>query len=382
MRFGSLCVQFHRTVRVPEGRSPAQLPPNLGVMDFEPVKKYKTNCPSDWEPEGYFAALHETEAMWMSFAPINPVAVLVGAGGINALTGEKLGTKLEKGNYLVAPPQPWLDGWKDKDGTVYQFVATAHKAGDGNTVGEQLIGKESKTGALAFAVFDPRLGAKLKTVHEPAHSALMSMFSDTTIGGGGVSSTMGSFGAGAGASTVMDWGSDNLVKFASPNFGATGMSVSCNTMTTSLMPSSSGPKVFRHSAARGSSLKLRAASGPRKPLNPALALPEMGIGKGGKIEQKIYEDPHGLDVWKTKPTRAGVIYLVNAEVFAEITGIEVPKPVGHEHYKGVWFGMHDKDLKDVPGTDKFSGLKSALPAFPGDTSNVTDDEWEEVPTSA
>jgi len=68
--------------------------------------------------------------------------MLVGAGGINALSGEKLGVTLERENYLVAPPQPWLDGWKDKDGTVYQFVATAYQKGQGITVAEQLMGED------------------------------------------------------------------------------------------------------------------------------------------------------------------------------------------------------------------------------------------------
>jgi hypothetical protein len=79
----------------------------------------------------------------------------VGAGGTNALNGEKLGTTLAKDNYVVAPPQPWLDGWKDTDGTVYQFVATPYKKGKGISVAEQLMGPESKTGAIGIALFDP-----------------------------------------------------------------------------------------------------------------------------------------------------------------------------------------------------------------------------------
>src|SRR4030095_10042040 len=148
MRIGKLEVVFHRTVRVADGRVPSNLPPNLGTMNVYKVADYRDRCPN---------ALHDTEALWISFrSSVLPVAVLVGAGGINALTGEKLGTKLEKDNYLVTPPQPWLDGWKSDDGCVYQFVATPYQKGDGITVAEQLIGGESKTGAIGLAVFEPK----------------------------------------------------------------------------------------------------------------------------------------------------------------------------------------------------------------------------------
>src|SRR6185369_14990848 len=116
MRIGSLEVTFHRTVRVADGRTPSNLPPSLGRMALHSVKKYRKNCPESWGDDAYFMALHDVEAMWMSFHTMGgtPLALLVGAGGINALDGEKLGTILAKDNYLVAPPQPWLDGWKDK----------------------------------------------------------------------------------------------------------------------------------------------------------------------------------------------------------------------------------------------------------------------------
>ena len=39
---------------------------------------------------------------------------------------------------------------------------------------------------------------------------------------------------------------------------------------------------------------------------------EMGLGKGGKIKQKIYENPHGLNIWKENPIKTVKVYLVNA----------------------------------------------------------------------
>src|SRR5262245_32105863 len=167
---GPLMVQAHRTVRVPEGRQPAALPPSLGTMEFHLVSEYRSACPETWEDNAVFVVLHEIEALWLSFHPQQePVAILCGAGGINALTGNPLALKLEEGSYMVAPPQPWLDGWKDTDGTVYQFVATEYKRGEGLTVGEQLLGAESKSGGIGLAVFEPIDRTALQATKTPPH---------------------------------------------------------------------------------------------------------------------------------------------------------------------------------------------------------------------
>ena len=318
MRIGNIEIIFHRTVRVPDGRQPSNLPPSLGRMDLYPVAKYAKRCPENWEKEAYFLALHETEAMWMSFRPfVHPVAMLVGAGGINALTGEKLGITLEKDNYLVAPPQPWLDGWKDKDGTVYQFVATAYKKGKGITVAEQLMGEESKTGAIGVAFFDPKDPAKLKPKHKPLEG-----YTDSMAGGDFVS---GEF--------TQVFSAESKHKLDAPQVAA-----------------SFGAPLGR----------------VRSMFN------EMGIGRGGKIIQKVYPDPHGLDVWEQAPSATLACYLVNAEVFEEITGEKIPKPVSSENYLGHWFGLKDKAEGDVAGTNKFTGLKSAV--FPASSAEPEEEK--------
>jgi hypothetical protein len=244
--------------------------------------------------------------------------VLVGAGGINALTGDKLGTKLEKDNYLVTPPQPWLDGWKSDDGCVYQFVATPYKKGEGVTVAEQLIGAECKTGAIGLAVFEPKDVRTLKPASKP-------------IEGYGDSPT------------------DNDFTWSAPDLHHSGF------------------EDLLASAGESGLLK-----GPSQPMQAdraaSLEMPEMGIGKGGRIHQKIYPDPHGIEVWQDAPVAAVAIYVVNAQAFEEITGEKIPSPVGYEKYMGLWFGLKDQNLQDVHGSSKFSGLKSA---FLGDVSNVS-----------
>ncbi len=326
MRIGSMEVTFHRTVRVAEGRQPSNLPPSLGHMQLYPVKDYEGKCPENWEVEGFFVSLHDTEAMWMSFTlSEHPVALLVGAGGVNALTGEKLGTELKKDNYLVAPPQPWLDGWKDKDGTVYQFVATPYKKGEGISVAEQLIGSESKTGALGIALFDPKDPSKLAIKHGP-----MEGYGDSAYG-------------------------DDF-KWTHPTDESVTMSYAGD---GSFLKGSSAPtRTLSVQSVKSRSTKFS----------------EMGVGKGGKIIQKIYPDPHGLEVWREKPSGTLAVYLVNAHVFEEITGIKVLLPVGHESYSGHWFGLQDGQEGDVEGTNKFTGLKSAV--FPA--SNLEEPDLSDV----
>lgn len=151
---GSLKVIVHRTVRVPEGRAPANLPPSLGEARTYRVADYRETCPVTFEDDGVFVGLRDREAVWLSLFASQPVAVAVGAGGVNAVTGKPLAPSLSEGGYLVVPPQPWIDGWKGAAGEVYQFVSTRFGGGKGDTVAEQLIGEDSKSGGIGLAVFD------------------------------------------------------------------------------------------------------------------------------------------------------------------------------------------------------------------------------------
>lgn len=335
MKIGSLEITFHRTVRVADGRTPSNLPPSLGTMKTYKVAEYEGKCPESWEKDAVFVALHDTEALWVSFHSPHPVAILAGAGGLNALTGEKLGTKLAEGNYLVAPPQPWLDGWKSNDGCVYQFVASPYQGGKGITVAEQLIGEESRTGAIGLAVFEPK-DANLGVTHpKPIEGYGTSAYDDSDYQWGAV------YGASASCGNV------TLNSFE---------------IEQSTAPLPTKKKLLTAHSRRSRTLKPTSAS-----LSPRKTLDEMGIGKGGKIRQKVYDDPYGIDKWQESPVAAIAVYVVNAKAFEEITGEAVPTPVSHQSYSGAWFGLQDSQIADVVGTSKFTGLKNA---FVGDVSNT------------
>jgi len=295
---GPVRVTFHRTVRVKEGEV-SSLPPSLGHFTLYKVADYKDACPAGWDENGYFLAMHDAEAMWMSFGSKgHPVAMLIGAGGVNAVNGKKLGLRLEEDGYVVSPPQPWLDGWKGDDGTVFQFVSTKYEKGEGLTVGEQMHGEDCKTGGLGIAVFEASDPATAfpRPVHTPSHYG---------------------FSGGLESSDYECCG------------GLEAMSFAC------------------------------AAAGPASASRSVSKAVEMGVGKGGQIDQKVYPDPYGISVWKSEPSAFTAVYLVDAVGFTQITGLPMPPlPKACEDYYGPWFNMKDKHLADQAGTDKFTNLKT------------------------
>ena len=279
---GPLSFNLHRTVRV-KVEETSNLPPGLGNFEIYKVKDFK--CPETWDKDAYFIAMHSQEAMWISFQTVEPVAVMIGAGSVNAINGKEFKTELEKDSYLVTPPQPWLDGWKGDDGSVYQFVAT--EVGENKTIGEQLT--KTTEHAIIVSVFKAKNPEKL-------HSSR----------------------------PQEEW------------YG--GPEENCEMVIKSCF-----------------SFALKNCSMPQNALSN-----EMGLGKGGKIIQKIYEDPYGIEEWEEKPIKAIKIYLINASEFSEITGQALPPPITAKNYDGIWYGLKDKQLVDVPGTTIFNNLKSAI----------------------
>lgn len=278
---GPLTVKFHRTVRVAEDKL-SNLPPSLGELPIYLNDSSTKHVLS--EEIMCFLALHDKEAMWLDFRPGLPVAVMVGAGGINALNGEPLTEELKEGNYLVSPPQPWLDGWKGQDGSIYQFVATPYGKGEGLTVGEQMLGKQASS-ELEIFVFESK---------DP-----------------------------------------NLIMIERPQelCGANPYEP-CNTYVDKL-------KQGFH----------------KTTMNDEDYWVPMGIGKGGKISQKIYPDPYGIKAWKSCATKIKVA-VVNSVQYAEMTKSEMPPlPKSVEEYIGLWYDVKDKEFGDVEGTDSFDKLK-------------------------
>lgn len=317
LEVGGLRVNFQRTCRVPSGRMNS-LPAGLGNFPVYRIADFKSGAPEDWHEDGYFFPMYKSEAMWMNFSRDyrNPIALIVAAGNINAISGkpfdpledkhhkrrrkqEKKGNfdiKLESPqNYLVVPPQPWLDGWKAEDGKVYQFVAA--EMGSGETVEGQITGEE-KIGGIQLVVYGPKEGLKLTPETRPHEH----------ITGG-------------------SWGGLGDLEMCC--FGETLKSVS-----KGIQP--------QYAMARAS-------------------VQSMGLGRGGEISQKIYPDSYGLEVWNSSPMGLARFYLVSSKDFKQITGYDAPPtPITYQKYQELgmpWFDLYDEKYGDNKGSGVFGKLK-------------------------
>ena len=116
--------------------------------------------PAAWrEHGGVFLPMYQREAMWLNFrgAHWRPNAIKVAVGKVNAISGERYHQRLEgtREDYVVVPPQPWLDGINAGNGFIRQFVAMP--LGMGYTVEGQVTGEE-RHGGLQIVCFDPKPG--------------------------------------------------------------------------------------------------------------------------------------------------------------------------------------------------------------------------------
>lgn len=156
----SFCVDFQRTLRIPDDGNTYPLPPGLGMFPVLRVDDYAERVPPFWRKTGgVFIPMYQREALWLDFTGTDwpPVAVKVGVGKVNALTGAPLAEGLagKPQDYLVCPDQPWLDGIKAGEGFIRQFVAMP--LGMGYSVEGQITGQEN-VGGVQFIVYEPKPG--------------------------------------------------------------------------------------------------------------------------------------------------------------------------------------------------------------------------------
>jgi hypothetical protein len=102
--------------------------------------------------------MYQSEALWLRFYAeyipsrgAYPFAIKIATGKVNAVTGldwsESLSNRPQ--DYVVAPEQPWLDGYCVSQGKIRQFVAMPQ--GAGYTAEEQING-EAEFGGIQLKV--------------------------------------------------------------------------------------------------------------------------------------------------------------------------------------------------------------------------------------
>ncbi len=273
---------FERTLRLPDDGKEYPLPPGLGGLPVRRVADYADRVPAVWRAGGaddLFLPLHPREALFLVLlgAAWKPSAVKVGVGGVNAVSGAPWDEVLraDPQDYLVCPPQPWLDGINAGEGVVRQFVAVP--LGAGYSIEAQLTGEE-KVGGIQILVWDPKPGCFPDTPPpEPVQS-------EAALEAGGLEGVV--FEAG----------------------------------------------------------------------------PALGIGAGGRMQQRIYPDPHGVEVWEPAPVASLRIHLVPAAGWEALTGEEPPPtPISSQLYTAYglpWFALDDADRGAVGASTTLAGVKS------------------------
>ncbi len=89
---------------------------------------------------------------------------------------------------------------------------------------------------------------------------------------------------------------------------------------------------------------------------------EMGLAAGGRMRQKIYPDPHGIDTWDPDHRGRVFVHIVNSQLWTQITGEPLPStPVSAETYLEAglpWFDLYDDGLGDVEAPDALRNVQS------------------------
>ena len=93
-----------------------------------------------------------------------------------------------------------------------------------------------------------------------------------------------------------------------------------------------------------------------------LSEPSMGLAPGGKMEQEIYEDPFGLDVWDQRNTHRCFVSLVNSTQWMAITGERPPTeaPTARDYTSAglPWFDYYGGDRNALEGNEKLQRVSS------------------------
>lgn len=216
-----LNINFMRTLRIPDDNKKYNLPPGLGSFPLKHVEDYK-NVPENWQEHGgIFLPMYQSEALWLRFDCQWPFAIKVAAGKINAVSGEQWQADLAKSieqqpqiahdlllrspeeqnkyeedykkitsavlpvkkesnhDYMVAPKQPWLDGFNVGKGLIRQFVAMP--LGDGYSVEEQITGK-AEHGGIQIIAYPMKAEYYKRILDEQAKSR--SIYAGASLNGG------------------------------------------------------------------------------------------------------------------------------------------------------------------------------------------------------
>jgi hypothetical protein len=89
---------------------------------------------------------------------------------------------------------------------------------------------------------------------------------------------------------------------------------------------------------------------------------EMGISAGGKMKQKIVEDPFGVDHWDTECFGRCYVHIVNSAMYEQITGKVPPStPISAKTYSSygyAWYDVYEENVSGVKGSNILDNVKT------------------------
>jgi len=89
---------------------------------------------------------------------------------------------------------------------------------------------------------------------------------------------------------------------------------------------------------------------------------DMGLAPGGRMRQKIYDDPHDFDVWDLEHASRCFVHIANSLVWRAITGQAPPTvpPTAKEYTDAglPWFDLYDEQVAALGGAEELADLKS------------------------
>ncbi len=302
-------LNFQRTLRIPDDGKTYPLPPGMGAFPIRRVLDYKDRVPASWvKTSGVFIPMYQREAMWISFRSRawRPNAVKIAAGKINAVSGKPWDQKL-------VPPTPAAKGGRrvpggDKEDLQDYLVCGPQPWLDGFNTGEGTIRQ--------FIAMPLGMGYTVEgqVTGKEEHGGLQIIVYEPRPG-----------------------------RFPDE-------------------PPPPPPQLVPRARMSMASHFDAMPAAPPSAAAPGRAGREMGLGAGGTMTQKIYPDPHGIEVWDTGNTGRVFVHIVNSMMWREITGEEPPStPVTASSYTQAgypWYKLYDEDKGDVAPSQVLSQIKS------------------------
>jgi hypothetical protein len=121
-------------------------------------------------------------------------------------------------------------------------------------------------------------------------------------------------------------------------------------------------EVFEPKPGRFADAPPQNAPAPQEPDYGPTAAPPLGLGAGGRIQQKIHADRYGLDAWHLTDPVAAVVRLLDVASFQSLSGRAVPpSPIDAATYSRLglpWFERYEEQATDVRAAEVFRHIRT------------------------